>query len=57
MLNIINRIFRRKARIVSVSHTDRATYAVMSDGRVFCRARNGAGVWFEPAIFDELSGE
>ena len=57
MLKVIKRIFRRKARIVSVSHTDLATYAVMSDGRVFSRAKNGVGVWFEPAIFDELSGE
>ncbi|MBS1088158.1 hypothetical protein [Gluconobacter wancherniae] len=57
MLKFIEHIFRRKARIVSVSHTDRATYAAMSDGRVFCRAKNGVGEWVEPAIYGELQGE
>lgn len=57
MLKFIKRIFRRKARIVSISHTDLATYAVMSDGRVFCRAKSGLAKWFEPAIYDELGGE
>ncbi|WP_167369349.1 hypothetical protein [Gluconobacter albidus] len=57
MLKFIKRAFRRKVRIVSVSHTEAATYAVMSDGRVFCRARQSFSEWHEPAMLKELSGE
>lgn len=57
MLKFIKRALRRKVRIVSVSHTELAIYAVMSDGRVFCRGRHNNGSWFEPEVFVELRGE
>lgn len=58
MLNFIKRIFRRKARIVSVNVTEDALYAVMSDGRVMVRSKSHASMdWFEHAGFKELSGE